>query len=184
MSVYYSHIIENVTGVTTGATSAGIDIRNAFAGCKFYNLYGYNTSPTGGNTAYGIKFSGVTPYWGNDALNAAILIDSIGKLSNAYFYGEAAFIGGGFTGNLHNILEPVVFGLPVLFGPKHSKFPEAQQFIDLGIAFQIQTSEGLEAGLSLIKTNKKELEKKCIDTIHLSSGAANKIVDFMYKNAT
>jgi len=113
-----------------------------------------------------------------------LLIDSIGKLSNAYFYGEAAFIGGGFTGNLHNILEPVVFGLPVLFGPKHSKFPEAQQFIDLGIAFQIQTSEGLEAGLSLIKTNKKELEKKCIDTIHLSAGAANKIVDFMYKNAT
>ena len=65
-----------------------------------------------------------------------LILDTIGQLSTAYYYGNIACIGGGFSGNLHNILEPAVFGLPVLFGPKHSKFPEADQFTEEGIGFE------------------------------------------------
>ena len=66
-----------------------------------------------------------------------LLLDTIGQLSSAYRYGTIAFIGGGFTGNLHNILEPAVYGLPLLFGPKHSKFPEAQLFLQQGFALEV-----------------------------------------------
>lgn len=69
-----------------------------------------------------------------------LIIDSIGQLSAAYRYGTIAFIGGGFTGNLHNVLEPAVYGLPLLFGPKHAKFPEAELFLQKGFALEVNNA--------------------------------------------
>ena len=66
-----------------------------------------------------------------------LIIDNIGMLSNLYRYGHIAYVGGGFTGALHNILEPAAFGMPVLFGPKFSKFPEAAELIEAGGAFSV-----------------------------------------------
>ena len=75
------------------------------------------------------------------------ILDTIGLLSAAYQYGDFAFVGGGFSGSLHNILEPAAYGLPILFGPKHCKFPEAQQLIDLGFAKEVCNATELENGL-------------------------------------
>ena len=105
-----------------------------------------------------------------------LLIDCIGKLANAYSYGKIAFIGGGFTGKLHNTLEPIVFGLPVIFGPKHSKFPEAQQFIDAGIGFSIHTKEDFSKTIHFIEQNLSELQQICEKEIENSKGAAARIV--------
>jgi len=106
-----------------------------------------------------------------------LLVDCIGKLANAYSYGKIAFIGGGFTGKLHNTLEPVVFGLPVIFGPLHTKFPEAQQFINAGIGFSIKTQEELARIIEYIESNLQELQAKCILEIENSKGAADKIME-------
>jgi 3-deoxy-D-manno-octulosonic-acid transferase len=73
-----------------------------------------------------------------------LILDTIGHLSAAYQYGSVAFVGGGFSGSLHNILEPLAYGLPVMFGPKHEKFPEAQQFIDLGLRMLLQMKKVLK----------------------------------------
>jgi 3-deoxy-D-manno-octulosonic-acid transferase len=83
-----------------------------------------------------------------------LILDTIGHLSAAYQYGSVAFIGGGFSGSLHNILEPAAYGLPLVFGPKHQKFPEAQLFLDLGFAKEIKSSESLLAALqNFLKDN-------------------------------
>jgi 3-deoxy-D-manno-octulosonic-acid transferase len=83
-----------------------------------------------------------------------LILDTIGQLSAAYQYGSMALIGGGFSGSLHNILEPLAYGLPVLFGPKHEKFPEAQQFIDLGYAKEVTDAESLKKALeAFLKDN-------------------------------
>jgi len=66
-----------------------------------------------------------------------VLVDSIGLLSSIYQYGKVAFIGGGFGAGVHNILEPVVFGLPTLIGKNHRKFPEAATLINGGGVFEI-----------------------------------------------
>ena len=66
-----------------------------------------------------------------------ILLDCIGVLAEAYKYGTIAYVGGGFGTGLHNILEPAVFGLPVIFGPEFNKFPEAFDFIAAGIGNSI-----------------------------------------------
>ena len=87
-----------------------------------------------------------------------LILDTIGHLSAAYQYGAVAFVGGGFSGSLHNILEPLAYGLPVLFGPKHEKFPEAQQFIDLGFAQVVETAEGLDQKLLSLMENQKDAQ--------------------------
>ncbi len=111
----------------------------------------------------------------DDSGKKILLIDCIGKLANAYTYGKYAFIGGGFTGKLHNTLEPVVFGLPVLFGPKHTRFPEAQQFIDSGIGFSITTKEEFARATLFIEQNLSDLHVKCEQEIKKSKGASERI---------
>jgi 3-deoxy-D-manno-octulosonic-acid transferase len=91
-----------------------------------------------------------------------MILDTIGHLSAAYQYGSLAFVGGGFSGSLHNILEPLAYGLPVVFGPKHEKFPEAQQFIDLGFAQAITDEKGLEK-LLISVLEKRAISKSAIE---------------------
>lgn len=94
-----------------------------------------------------------------ELFNSRVLIlDTIGHLSDAYQYGNIAFVGGGFSGKLHNILEPAAFGLPVLFGPKHQKFPEAQQFIDFGYALEIHSQKELNAALESFLSKGEDLK--------------------------
>ncbi|MBQ8773131.1 MAG: 3-deoxy-D-manno-octulosonic acid transferase [Muribaculaceae bacterium] len=64
-----------------------------------------------------------------------IIIDCFGKLASAYRYGNIAYVGGGFGVGIHNINEAAVYGIPVLFGPKHHKFKEAKDLVDLGGAY-------------------------------------------------
>lgn len=70
-----------------------------------------------------------------------IILNCIGVLAEAYKYGSIAYVGGGFGTGLHNILEPAVFGLPVIFGPEFNKFPEAFDFISAGIANSIMDED-------------------------------------------
>lgn len=61
-----------------------------------------------------------------------LIIDNIGILSKLYRYATVAYIGGGFGVGIHNILEAVAYGKPVVFGPNYHKFQEAHDLIDLG----------------------------------------------------
>jgi len=89
-----------------------------------------------------------------------LILDTIGHLSAAYQYGSVAFVGGGFSGSLHNILEPASFGLPLVFGPKHQKFPEAQAFLDLGFAKEVDSPQRLNAALQFFLKDKKDLKEE------------------------
>ena len=108
-----------------------------------------------------------------------LILDTIGHLANAYSYGEVAYVGGGFSGSLHNILEPAVFGLPVIFGPKHSRFPEGEMFINEGIGFSITTESEFQEKYTLITKNIKDLKAKTEKFIQLQTGASEKIVSFL-----
>lgn len=110
-----------------------------------------------------------------------LLIDSIGRLANAYSFGNVAFVGGGFSGSLHNILEPAVFGLPVIFGPKHKRFPEAQTFIDAGVGFQISDGASFQQALQFILENEVELKSKTAQLVMQSTGATHRILEFIEK---
>lgn len=67
-----------------------------------------------------------------------LVIDNVGLLSRIYRFGRVAYIGGGFGKSIHNTLEPAVYGLPVIFGPRYQKFPEAVSLKKLGGGIVIQ----------------------------------------------
>jgi 3-deoxy-D-manno-octulosonic-acid transferase len=72
-----------------------------------------------------------------------LIIDNIGMLSSLYAYARVAYVGGGFGKGIHNILEAAVYEIPVLFGPKHKKFAEAEELLNLGVAFELEQEADL-----------------------------------------
>jgi len=104
-----------------------------------------------------------------------LVLNTIGHLSSAYIYGKIAYVGGGFSGSLHNILEPAVFGLPVIFGPKHTRFPEAQSFIDGGFGFSVQTTEQFKNAFEGIISNLESISEKEQTFVEANAGASERI---------
>jgi 3-deoxy-D-manno-octulosonic-acid transferase len=74
-----------------------------------------------------------------------MIIDNVGMLSRLYRYGEYAFVGGGFSVGLHNILEAACYGIPIFFGNRnYQKYEEANQLINRGGAFEVADFPDLE----------------------------------------
>lgn len=108
-----------------------------------------------------------------------LIIDNIGMLSSLYQYADLAFIGGGYVGALHNILEPATFGVPVIFGPKHEKFHEAKDMLANGSAFEVNSSKDLADIVAELKENKEKhklLEKKNKEFVKKGKGALKEIL--------
>ena len=102
-----------------------------------------------------------------------LILNSIGQLANCYRFGKIAIIGGAFGKGLHNMAEASVFGMPLLFGPKHQKFPEAQQAINAGFAFQIIDQSAFNLKLSQLIQNQSLREK--LGSIAHSFAANNQV---------
>ncbi len=79
-----------------------------------------------------------------------LIIDTIGMLSFIYQYADVAYIGGGFGKGIHNILEAATFGIPVIFGPKHMKFKEAVDLLELEGGFTISNKKEFAELLSTL----------------------------------
>ncbi|HCQ29141.1 MAG TPA: 3-deoxy-D-manno-octulosonic acid transferase [Flavobacteriales bacterium] len=109
--------------------------------------------------------------------NKVLIIDTIGELANAYQYGDIAFIGGGFKNALHNILEPAAFGLPVLFGPNHKKYPEADLIMKEGCAYEVASVKEFQNTLSQIDKNLHAEKVKNAQFIERFRGAVNKVIE-------
>jgi 3-deoxy-D-manno-octulosonic-acid transferase len=105
-----------------------------------------------------------------------LILNTIGQLTNAYQYADLAYIGGGFTGKLHNILEPGAFGIPIFFGPKHSRFPEAQLFLDHEVAFTIEDSFSFEKAVEEAIGKRAQINEKLAEIFARNQGAAKKII--------
>jgi 3-deoxy-D-manno-octulosonic-acid transferase len=63
-----------------------------------------------------------------------LVVDQIGHLFGLYGGAQAAFVGGGFKQGLHNVIEPLAWGLPVAFGPSLGRHWEAQDALRDGVA--------------------------------------------------
>ena len=113
-----------------------------------------------------------------------LIIDEIGILSKLYRHATICYIGGGFDNGIHNTLEAAVYGKPILFGPKFSKFKEANDLIKSTVAFPIKNpEETVELMKNLLQ------DKPRLDRIHIASkkyikqnlGASKRICDDIIK---
>lgn len=115
--------------------------------------------------------------------NAEIMVlDTIGHLSSAYSFGSLAYVGGGFSGNLHNILEPAVFGMGVIIGPNHNRFPEAASFIKSGFGFDVSTSEELRHRIEYVLENKEYIDQKAETFVEENRGASEKMYQMIVRD--
>ena len=79
----------------------------------------------------------------------------IGELARLYQVATAVFVGGSLVDQGgHNILEPAMFGKPIVFGPHMQNFQEiADAFITNGAAMQVQSERELDEALLTLVTD-------------------------------
>jgi 3-deoxy-D-manno-octulosonic-acid transferase len=109
-----------------------------------------------------------------------LLIDTIGLLSSIYRYADIAYIGGAFSGGLHNIQEPAVNGIPVIFGPGYQKFREAVDLAGRGGAFPVKNAAELRQVLNRMLADEKTYRHACQTNRNYmleSTGATQKIME-------
>jgi len=109
-----------------------------------------------------------------------LVIDCFGLLSSIYRYGEIAYIGGGFGTGIHNTVEAAVYGVPVIFGPNHQRFMEANELIACGGAFSISDAEGLNTLLNRFLSDASFLKvsgQKAGEYVNSRAGATDIILN-------
>jgi 3-deoxy-D-manno-octulosonic-acid transferase len=76
----------------------------------------------------------------------AVVLDTIGELAELYQIATVVFIGGSLVrSGGHNILEPALYGKPIVFGPHMQNFGEiADTFLANGAAIQVHSAAELE----------------------------------------
>jgi 3-deoxy-D-manno-octulosonic-acid transferase len=84
-----------------------------------------------------------------------VVLDTLGELAQLYQVATAVFIGGSLVAaGGHNLLEPAVFGKPIVFGPHMENFTEiADTFVINGAACQVQSDRELEEILLSLVTD-------------------------------
>ena len=111
-----------------------------------------------------------------------LIIDNIGILSSLYQYGKLAYIGGGFSTGIHNILEAATFSVPVIFGPDYKNFQEAHDLIELGGAFSINNQTDFNNITNKLITNNLLTKKGgiCKTYIEENKGATSKVINHIF----
>jgi 3-deoxy-D-manno-octulosonic-acid transferase len=125
-----------------------------------------------------VKISAITETFNPE--REVLVIDQTGYLLELYSLASIAYVGGGFGVNVHNTLEPAVYGIPVLFGPRYHNSPEAEDLVASGGAIVIHDQTTLTAALNVLMTNTSERNKrgKIAETfVKERTGATTKVVD-------
>jgi 3-deoxy-D-manno-octulosonic-acid transferase len=78
-----------------------------------------------------------------------VVLDTIGELAQLYQLATAVFVGGSLADHGgHNILEPAIYGKPIVFGPHMQNFKEiADAFLAHDAAIQVQSERELDGVL-------------------------------------
>ncbi len=114
-----------------------------------------------------------------------LLVDALGVLNDYYRQGHVAFVGGGFDSRHggHNILEPALLGLPVIYGKDMGNFEEeARLLAESGGGIQIERPEDLTPALEQLLSNPEEIVRRgalAAETVQLQKGAVNRNLELI-----
>lgn len=123
-----------------------------------------------------IRFS----YLNNYKNERVIIVDSIGILLTLYFYADVAYVGGSFKQGIHNVLEPAVYGIPVLFGPKYHNSQEAELLVKLGGSFVVTNKRETFIKIRTLFSDlasRKTSGDVCFQYVNKNIGATDKIFE-------
>ena len=120
---------------------------------------------------------------GNSSVNKidakVIIVDSVGRLSQLYWDAQIAYIGGGFSSGIHNVMEPAIARLPVFFGPEYSSFHEAEELILKGGGFSIESGAELYIQVKSLFENSSTFMNasySATNVVHDNLGSSTRII--------
>jgi len=108
------------------------------------------------------------------------IIDTIGILTKIYSYATLAYVGGGFTkSGVHNVLEPAVFGLPIIIGPNFKKFEEAKDLVRLKGCISVDNESDLKQTIENLLNHPEKQQTQgniCKEYVFNNQNATEKII--------
>jgi 3-deoxy-D-manno-octulosonic-acid transferase len=115
-----------------------------------------------------------------------ILLDTLGELAKLYSIGTLTFVGGSLVRvGGHNILEPLFFKKPVLFGPFTDHFREiSEEVLRRGAGFQIRESEEMVLHAKTLFENaslRSNIGKCGFEIIRDNRGATRKTLETIFR---
>ncbi len=111
-----------------------------------------------------------------------VVLDTLGELAQLYQISTAVFVGGSLEDHGgHNILEPAMFGKPIVFGPYMQNFREiADAFLSNDAAIQVQSERELASTLLELVTDpvrRARLGAAARALVEANRGAKTKTLD-------
>lgn len=112
------------------------------------------------------------------------LVDTMGELRLFYAASDIAFVGGSLVPvGGHNVLEPALAGLPVLFGPHLFNFEEAgRRLLEAGGALRVANEEELgEQVIALLDDSdrRREMGSRGRRFVESGRGALGRVEDLL-----
>lgn len=108
-----------------------------------------------------------------------LVVDTIGLLTKIYSYADMAYVGGGFATGLHNTMEPAVFGVPIIIGPKYHGFKEAEDLVANGGILSVSSQTEFYKVMDTFITDAQQREQVGAinaNYINTNVGAADRII--------
>jgi 3-deoxy-D-manno-octulosonic-acid transferase len=113
------------------------------------------------------------------AANSVYLLDTVGELSDFYACGDIAFVGGSLIPRGgHNVLEPILRGAPVLFGPHMMNFRAAAELVEKNrLGTPVLDESGLLPALTfwLQESNRNDFSARVEEALAPHQGAAGRM---------
>lgn len=119
--------------------------------------------------------------------SAVYLLDTMGELATAYKFAAAAFIGGTVAADDsgHNVLEPLLWGVPVCYGPAKSDFATVQRACEAaGVGSIVGSPEELAAHWLFVLQNpqrRDEWRTRAAQLLAQQCGAVEKTIAAIFE---
>jgi 3-deoxy-D-manno-octulosonic-acid transferase len=109
-----------------------------------------------------------------------LIVDKVGMLAQLYRYGYAAVVGGAFAYMPHSVIEPAVYGLPVLVGPIYQREVHFVELLALGAGTSVHTPEEAVAWFDALPQQLAEASKKASEYCRANAGATDAIMQIIF----
>ncbi len=108
-----------------------------------------------------------------------LVVDTIGMLTHLYRLADLAYVGDGFGGGIHSIMEPAAFGMPIFFGPKYHNFQEAVDLVARRGVFAVSNRKELVEGIRRFADDaeaRQAVGRICREYIAEKRGATDRVM--------
>jgi 3-deoxy-D-manno-octulosonic-acid transferase len=108
-----------------------------------------------------------------------MLVDIVGVLADLYCYADIAYVGGSFRQGIHNVMEPAIYHIPVIYGPFYKNSFEAIRLNEAGGSAVIRNAEEFGSVLRRLLTNegaRRRMGDKAWEYAIKNTGATDRII--------